>query len=420
MERPPHIADLLKNPWVRIGLELAIVVAIVWLLHRLQGVLTPLLVGLVLAYMLDPLVNLLTAGKNRHFSRLFASTVVFGTGGLLLLATLLIGVPRAWQEGAHLYRIALIGDEWNDVNQDGAWQEGEQLFVDHNQNSRGDPSNLTSLHAWLRQRGLLKTDEESTDAEAKESAWFKAFDPEKLRAQWWDALVTSVQSQAGGPLAKIGAILGNIGWWMLTLLLIPVYGYFFSVHLPHVSQVIVSHIPSRHRDKTVSILSQIHQVVGAFFRGRMLICLILGVLAVIGFSVAGVRSALVLGLLLGLATAIPLAVNIIMIPVFALLYLNGADPWQYWVAGGTFVLIQGLEPLLITVIMGKGVELHPVIVLVAILAFGTLMGPVGILLAVPLAATARILLREYLYPQLRQMAGLDNEGTSRYTNQTLS
>lgn len=408
MQRPTHIVDLVKNPWVRIGLEAAGVVAIVWLLHRLQGILTPLLVGLVLAYMLDPLVTFLTAGKNRHFSRTFASTVVFGSGALLLLAVLLVGIPRAWQEGAHLYRVALVGDVWKDLDNDGAWQEGEPLTNDLNRNNRYDPSSLTHAQEWLRKRGLLKSDaDEVTDAQ--QTSWFKAFDPETLREKWWMAVSQTMQGDQASPLAKVSAVIGSVSWWMLTLLLIPVYGYFFSLNLPHVSSVIVSHIPKRHREHTLSILSQIHRVVGAFFRGRLVICFILAIIAIVGFYIAQVRSALILGFLMGLGTAIPLAANLMAIPVGAMLYLDGAQPWQYWVAGISFLIMQGLEPLLITLIMGKGVELHPVIVLVAILAFGTLLGPIGVLLAVPLAATARILMREFIYPQLRKMAGLDEE-----------
>jgi len=120
-----------------------------------------------------------------------------------------------------------------------------------------------------------------------------------------------------------------------------------------------------------------------------------------------VPSFLVLGLLMGLATAIPLAPGVFMVPVCVLLYLANPEPWQYWTAGITYLLIQGLEPVLIAAIMGKGVEMHPVLIVVAIFAFGTLLGGVGVVLAVPLAATARILGREFVYPQVRRLAGLD-------------
>ncbi len=90
----------------------------------------------------------------------------------------------------------------------------------------------------------------------------------------------------------------------------------------------------------------------------------------------------------------------------ALLYLSSAESWQYYVAALTWVTVQGLEHVLLLVIMGKGVEIHPVLIIVSILSFGSLFGAPGVLLAVPLAATARILVREFIYPVVRRMAGL--------------
>jgi predicted PurR-regulated permease PerM len=200
------------------------------------------------------------------------------------------------------------------------------------------------------------------------------------------------------------------------VVLIPVYGYFFSLHLYRVSEVVASHIPMRERQRTLRILSEINAVVGAFFRGRLLICGILGVLATIGFGIAQVPSFLFLGLLMGLATAIPLASGLVLIPVCMLLYLTGPETYQFWIVGITYVVVQGLEPLLIAGIMGKGVEMHPVVILVAIFAFGALLGAMGVLLAVPLAATARILVREFVYPHVRRLAGLDDPQTSLMGN----
>jgi predicted PurR-regulated permease PerM len=397
VERPASIVDLLQNPWVRIALEAIGVVLALWLIRELSGVLTPLLIGLALAYMLDPLVNLLTA---RKYGRRWAVTLVFGTGALVLLATLVIGVPKTWQEGSYLYRVALIGDDWQDLNKNKVWEPGEALIKDYNGNGRGDPSHYVAVNEYLVRKGWLQADPDQPDTNWARSieAWFN-----KEIGKYANAFASDDRTI----LSRIGDIIGKLTWWVLTLLLIPIYGYFFSLNLPRVSAVIKSHIPIQHRERTLRIMHQIHQVVGAFFRGRVVICLVLGALSITGFSIARVQSFLLLGALMGFATAIPLATGLVMIPVLMLLYLGGADPWQYWVALSVFLTVQALEPLLISVIMGKGVEMHPVLVLVAILAFGSLLGAVGVLLAVPLAATARILIFEFVYPHLRQMAGLD-------------
>jgi predicted PurR-regulated permease PerM len=71
---------------------------------------------------------------------------------------------------------------------------------------------------------------------------------------------------------------------------------------------------------------------------------------------------------------------------------------------GVYILVQTAEAILIPLIMGRDIELHPVTLIVALLLCGKLLGVLGLILAVPIFATARILAREYLWPWLRQWA----------------
>ncbi len=405
MQQPRNIIEVFKIPWVRILLEAAGVIAAFWLLAKLSGVITPVLVGLVLAYMLDPLVTWIA---RKGIPRRWAVGTVFGGGVLLIIATLAVGVPMAWHEGARIYRIAFIGDEWKDqpaldgAPANGRWDAGEPLIRDLNRNGAGDPPQYLVARRFLAAKGIIQEEPTEVGAEGNGATPTpSALDPDRWLKQQLNAY------EGRDLLGRAQALLGGIGFWVLNLILVPIYGYFFSLNLSRVSVTIAEHIPLALRERTLRILSEIHASVGAFFRGRLAICGILGVISAIGFGIAGVPSFLVLGLLMGLATAIPLAPGVFMVPVCVLLYLANPEPWQYWTAGITYLLIQGLEPVLIAAIMGKGVEMHPVLIVVAIFAFGTLLGGVGVVLAVPLAATARILGREFVYPQVRRLAGLD-------------
>lgn len=396
MEAPKNVLALLRWPWARVLLEALGLIAALWILNQLSGVLTPVIIGLVLAYMLDPLV---TGVARRGIPRRYAAGAVFGGGVLLLVGVFAVGIPVAWHEGAHLYRVATAGDAFVDANGDGAWQPGEAVTRDLNGNGRWDRPFIDTAKHWLVERKLLQA-----DSDEGQPSW-ATLDPDEWRRRLTE------EWQQRGLIGRVAAIFGLIGWWAVTILLIPVYGYFFSLHLQAVSAKIVAHIPRRQRERTLRILGEINQVAGAFFRGRIAICLILAVVAALGFWIARVPSFLVLGLLMGLGTAIPLAAGLTLLPVALLLMMNDASTWQYVVAGGTFGVVQLLEPLLIAAIMGKGVEMHPVLIIVAILAFGTLLGGIGVLLAVPLAATFRILYIEFIYPHVRRLAGLDEDTT---------
>jgi predicted PurR-regulated permease PerM len=409
------VLDLLKHPWARVVLEALGILVFFWLITRLSDVLTPVLIGLVLAYILDPVVNLLV---RRGCRRRLAVSVIFGSALILLLGALGFGIPKAWHEGKILYQSAVYDDVWDDADGDGNWEPGERLTRDYNGNGRGEHSYLRTLHDSLVAHGIISEEHEAPaktvpapadGAEAPHAAAEEIpdFEPQVWLKQQVRAISRSLAGGDRGPLRKTLDVFGKVGYWLMVLVLIPTYGYFFSLNLPLVSRTIIDHVPAKHRERTLRIFAEINQVVGAFFRGRIAICLILGVVAGIGFAIAHVPSWLVLAAVMGVATAIPLAPILVLVPVALLLYLSGAEQSQYLIAGLTYLAVQGLEPVLVAVIMGAGVEMHPVILIVAILAFGALLGPSGALLAVPLAATARILTREFLYPQVRRMAGLD-------------
>jgi predicted PurR-regulated permease PerM len=311
----------------------------------------------------------------------------------------------------------VLGDACEDADGDGKWEPVEKIIRDLNGNGAVDPPWLKRAHEALVQRGFLGDGESrqpsGIEGEAEPAGSKAAADdvPDFNPTAWIRAEVqTMVQGFRSGDrtaLHKATDAFKRVTYWLAVIVLIPTYGYFFSLNLPLVSRVILDHVPQAHRERTLRILAEINQVVGAFFRGRIAICVMLGILAGVGFAIAHVPSWLVLAGIMGIATAIPLAAIFVMVPVCLLLYLSGADSWQYVAVGVTYLAVQGLEPVLVAVIMGAGVEMHPVILIVAILAFHALFGAAGALLAVPLAATARILLREFLYPQVRRMAGLD-------------
>jgi predicted PurR-regulated permease PerM len=406
------VLDLLKHPWARVVLEAIGIVACFWLITRLSDVLTPVLVGLILAYILDPVVTWLTRHGCR---RQFAVTVIFGGAFLALCAALALGIPKAWHGGRDFYLGAVYGDQWEDANGDRVWQPGEPLKRDLNGNGVADPPYLRRLTHVLVDHGVISgtvKDEAAADVPQGVGSEVDSleFDPLSAVKDSVKHMVAAYRSGDHRAFEKIKGIGAGLGFWLLAIVLVPVYGFFFSLNLPLVSRTIMEHVPLRHRDRTLHILAEINVAVGAFFRGRLVICLILGILAGIGFAIARVPSWPLLAILMGIGTAIPLAAGLTVIPVFVLLYLGGGDTWQYITVAGTYLVVQGLEPVLIAVIMGAGVEIHPVILIVAIFGFGALFGAPGVLLAVPLAATARILLREFLYPQMRRMASLDANG----------
>jgi predicted PurR-regulated permease PerM len=204
---------------------------------------------------------------------------------------------------------------------------------------------------------------------------------------------------------------GMIFEFLLDAILVPIYAFFIILAMPAIRRNVVSFIPLERRPAIVKIVHDIERVVAAFFRGRLTICVICSLIGWLGFTGiwlftgVNVPFSLFFAVAIGFGTAVPLSGIIFLVPAAALTVMqNGASGWHALAVLGVYAVVQMTEAILIPLIMGREVELHPVILLIALLLCGKLLGVLGLVLAVPIAATVRILAREYLWPRLHDWA----------------
>lgn len=139
----------------------------------------------------------------------------------------------------------------------------------------------------------------------------------------------------------------------------------------------------------------VNETLGGFIRGQAMVCLLMGVYYATALTVAGLDFGLFLGLLVGLLIAVPYLGGITGATIALILAAaQFQSPSYFAVIGGIFVVGQTLEGNLITPkLVGDRVNLHPVWLIFSLLAFGTLFGLVGLLVAVPAAAVVGVLVR---------------------------
>lgn len=221
-----------------------------------------------------------------------------------------------------------------------------------------------------------------------------------------DQVPDRIGSWAEASLGNVGAI----GGFLLKAILVPIYAFFLILAMPNVRNGVKELIPIKHKDGTLRIVREIERAVSAFFRGRLIICLLCAVVGVLGFLIlqfSGIKVpyGVLFGVLLGLATPIPLAGIVIAVPAIALTMIQpGAGPIDACLVFGVYLLVQAVEAVLIPVVLGREVEVHPLWLIIALLLCGQVLGVLGLILAVPIAATVRILGREYLWPRLKAWA----------------
>ncbi len=212
-------------------------------------------------------------------------------------------------------------------------------------------------------------------------------------------------------LKSAGAGLFGIFGFVASLAIVPVYLFFFLLSdnedptrsLPKH----LSFLNATHRDDVTFLIREFIGIIVAFFRGQLLIGLIMGMLLALGFSIAGLKFGLALGLMVGLINIVPYLGSILGLSVVLPLALFQSDGGGIGLLGtclGIFVAVQAIEGWLLTPrIMGKQTGLHPVAIIFAVFFWGEAFnGILGMLLAVPLTAffvTAwRLLRRKYFTP----------------------
>lgn len=213
--------------------------------------------------------------------------------------------------------------------------------------------------------------------------------------------------QAAMLVTNVAGLLGLA----LDLILIPIYAFFLSLAMPGIRRIGRRYVPVIGRDHTMRLLHDIERAVAAFFRGRLIVCAICALLVWGGFAACGVPFPLLFGICIGLATAVPLSGLLFLVPACLLVVVEGGEGMGLRLGGAiaVYTVVQTLEISVFTpTIMGREVELHPVILIVALLLCGKLLGILGLILAVPIAATVRILAKDFALPKLRRMAEVEN------------
>ena len=327
---------------------LCIGLLLVALVYLLEPILFPFLVGVLLAYLGDPLVDRLEV---RGLSRTWAVVVVFvglslGFGLLLLLL-----IPLLGRQIDNLFTQVPLLFEWL-----------KQVAI-----------------PWLEQN--LNLDLSVVNVDQLRS----------LAMQHWQT-GSDLLSQLLGQATRSGLVL--LGW-LANLALIPVVAFYLLRDWDLMIAKLGEMLPRSVEPKVSRWARECDEVLGAFVKGQLLVMLALAAFYSAGLALVGLKLALILGLLAGLASIVPYMGFIVGIGaslVAAMLQFNELYPLIFVVlVFGAGQLLEGMW--LTPVLVGDKIGLHPVAVIFAIMAGGQLFGFTGVLLALPLAAVVMVLLR---------------------------
>lgn len=214
-----------------------------------------------------------------------------------------------------------------------------------------------------------------------------------------------------------------IGWGVFVTIATFLLGFNWILEGERTTRTLLLLMPMSWRDEARDIFSEIEIKVGAYIRGQTILCVIIGVLSLIAYLLIGLPYALVLALIAGLMEAVPW-IGPVLGALPALLLALSIDPMQaVWVVVATLIIQQLENNVLMPRIVDESVGVNPIVTLLSIAAFGSLLGVIGAILAIPMAAIIQLLLHRFaLGPVAMEQEtpeGRDALSVLRYETQAL-
>ncbi len=321
---------------------------ILYFLYVLGSVaLVPILASFALAYLLNPVVS---QGEKLGLSRAVATAVALVLVTLAVVAFLAFVIPDVWEQSANAVRKIL------------------RSFT---------PENA------IRQRETLQRYSPALDRMA--GARIEQFLRDPAPAIGSPALLA-----AGGLSGFLSTAAAS-----LDLLIVPFFVFYILIDFATWRDSLEDLIPPRFRETFSGLFDEVGRILAAYVRGQLLIALCMSVFYAIGFAALGVPAWAGLAALAGLLNAIPYVGTILGLGLASAFTL--ADGGGVWRIGGivaVFAVVQSIEGYILTPrILGRRLSLHPMAVFLGLLIGGKLFGLLGIILAVPTIAIAKVFLK---------------------------
>lgn len=383
------------------GLGAVLIWAMGRVVNLLAPVLWPLAVAGVIAYLLDPVVDLL---ERRRVPRVRAIACVFGVA--LVLVAILFGsvVPQLVRETrqfatrvpAYVTGLQTRIEGW--MSQPPAFL---QRFLERETAARSSSATGATTNSDL---GVTLT---NAPADASQSATNTSpslagsFDQGTIETatDWLAKIGPSVGKWFFGQVGALASWFGVLAG----LALVPVYAFYFLLEKRSISTRWANYLPvadSRFKEELVFVLNAINNYLIAFFRGQVLVAMCDGVLYTIGFLVIGLPYALLIGVMAVALTMIPFIGAIVICLTALVLALVRFGDWSHpLMVLVVFALVQTTEGLFVSPrIMGGRVGLHPLAIIIAVMVGTTLLGGLlGGILAIPLTAALRVVMARYVW-----------------------
>ncbi len=350
---------------------IGVVIGAIALLYISRSVVPNLVMAAILAYLIHPLVNRLA----RRLPRGLATILVYLAVIIVLVMTPIIMIPVIVQQ------IGTIDIRWNDI------------FVNLTQWVASFPQRYPAISLF----GLEVDLKPWYDYVASSIAGLQTTQPPSA-----SALVSTITSALGSAttvLGIAGGVASGIFTGLFALLLTLVYSFYMVKDAPGIRQWFDGKVPGHYQPEYQELTTRVALIWQAFFRGQLILSIIIGFTITVLMTLIGMPGAFLLGLLAGVLEIVPnLGPILAMIPALLVALFQGSSVLP--VSNLTFMLItmvlyfivQQIENnYIVPRVIGQSVNLHPLVILAGVIVGATQAGILGAFLAAPVLASVRVI-----------------------------
>lgn len=339
--------EFVKDKRLNFIISMAIGLAILfYVLSKLKWLFIYFSIALILAYFFDPLYKFLI---NKKAPKVLAIIIIFGIIIALLILTIFFIIPSVIKQLNILY---------NEI-----------------------PKFINSYQTLI------------LSLEPQLSRFIDPADVEALLKENLTELQKNILSFSRTIIIYLSNIVSSITFGMV---IVPLILFYLLKDMLIFKENLYTFVSKEKKKEFKEILEEIDRIVSGFIRGRIIVCFIVGTLIGIGLYFLNLKFALIIGIVSGIFNFVPYLGPIVGV-ILALIFAIGSSWWVLLMIVVLFVLVNQLEAIYLNPnILGKELGLHPLTVILSMLICGQLLGILGVLVAVPLAAILKVLFFRYL------------------------
>jgi len=339
--------EFVKDKRLNFVISMAIGLAILfYVLSKLKWLFIYFSIALILAYFFDPLYKFLISKK---VPKVLAIIIVFGIIIALLILNIFFVIPSVINQLNVLY---------NEI-----------------------PKFINSYQTLI------------LSLEPQLSRFIDPADVEALLKENLSELQKNILSFSRTIIIYLSNILSSITFGMV---IVPLILFYILRDMLLFKENLYTFVSREKKKEFKEILEEIDRIISGFIRGRIIVCFIVGTLIGVGLYFLNLKFALIIGIVSGIFNFVPYLGPIVGV-ILALIFALGSSWWVLLMIVVLFVLVNQIEAIYLNPnILGKELGLHPLTVILSMLICGQLLGILGVLVAVPLAAILKVLFFRYL------------------------